>query len=88
MLIVQLQCNQEVNKFKLIGSIFHQDHPLKCLSMIYSFIRPIFRYSVEFIYYRSEQRDFAARLCGWTFDKISVDSFRSFIDELCVKKVS
>ncbi|KAG4079310.1 hypothetical protein HA402_008002 [Bradysia odoriphaga] len=36
--------------------------------------------------FKNEQRDFAQRLCGWTFEKGSVDSFRSFIDELCVKK--
>lgn len=55
------------------------------MTLVYS---SFFIISIEFIACRSEQRDFSQRLCGWTFDKTNVESFRIFIDDLCVKKVS
>lgn len=38
------------------------------------------------VVYRSEQRDTAQVLCGWTFDRNKDGSFQTFIDELCTNK--
>ncbi|EAT41422.1 AAEL006925-PA [Aedes aegypti] len=38
------------------------------------------------VVYRSEQRDTAQLLCGWTFDRSKESSFLSFIEELCSNK--
>ena len=36
--------------------------------------------------YRSEFRDRAQQLCGWTFDRDKEGSFNSYIDDLCLKQ--
>uniref|UniRef100_A0A8D7ZYA5 WD repeat-containing protein mio n=1 Tax=Culex pipiens TaxID=7175 RepID=A0A8D7ZYA5_CULPI len=38
------------------------------------------------VVYRSEHRDTAQLLCGWTFDRTKESSFAAFIDELCTNK--
>ncbi|XP_065073911.1 GATOR2 complex protein MIOS isoform X1 [Ochlerotatus camptorhynchus] len=38
------------------------------------------------VVYRSEHRDTAQLLCGWTFDRSKESSFLAFIDELCSNK--
>lgn len=38
--------------------------------------------------FRSEQRDNAQQLCGWTFDKTNKESFQAFTDHLCSKQVA
>ena len=38
------------------------------------------------VVYRSEQRDMAQLLCGWTFEREKEASFGAFLDELCAKR--
>ncbi|XP_053676082.1 GATOR complex protein MIOS [Anopheles nili] len=38
------------------------------------------------VVYRSEQRDTAQLLCGWTFEREKEASFTAFLEELCTKR--
>lgn len=36
--------------------------------------------------YKSDQRILLQHICGWTFNREDEDSFRNFIDEMCLAK--